>query len=331
VISKKWLQATGVAGVLVMALAACGDDDGDDANPNAEETTEASDESMEELSGTITIDGSSTVAPYSEAAAELFMGEHSGVQISVGTSGTGGGFERFCAGETDISDASRPISDDEIALCEGAGIEWEEVNVANDALSVLVHPENPVECLTVEQLNAIWAPDSTISNWSEIPDLDVDFDAPLDLYGPGSTSGTFDYFTEAINGEEGATRTDYNDIGEDDNAGLVGVEGTVGGMFYVGFTYYVENQDRIKALQIDGGGGCVEPAAETVQDGSYAPLGRQLYVYPKAEALERPEVLEFLTFYIQSNESIVEPVGGIPLTEEQKSESQAKIDSLIGG
>lgn len=320
-ISKKWWAIAGT-GALVLALAACGDsDDNGDDTGNGDGG---------DLSGTITIDGSSTVAPYSEAAAELFMGENSGVQISVGTSGTGGGFERFCAGETDISDASRAISEDEIAACEANGIEWEEINVANDALSVLVNPENPVDCLTVEQLNAIWAPDSTISSWSEIPDLDVDFDEALDLYGPGSTSGTFDYFTDEINGEEGAIRTDYEDIGEDDNAGLVGVQGTLGGMFFVGFTYFAENQDTVKALQIDGGGGCVEPSAETVQGGTYVPLGRQLYVYPSAAALERPEVDEFLRFYIDQNDAIVAPVGGIPLTAEQQAESTAKIDSLTG-
>jgi phosphate transport system substrate-binding protein len=196
---------------------------------------------------------------------------------------------------------------------------------------VLVNPENPVDCLTVEQLNQIWAPDSTLSSWSEIDGLDVDFDETLDLYGPGSTSGTFDYFTDAINGEEGAIRTDYNDIGEDDNAGIVGIEGTLGGMFFVGYTYYVENQDRVKALQVDGGNGCVEPTAEAVQDGSYAPLGRGLFIYPSAGSLERPEVQAFVQFYIEQNEGITEPVGAIPLTDEQKADAQAKIDSLTGG
>jgi phosphate transport system substrate-binding protein len=314
VISQKWLSAA-AAGVLTLSLVACGDDNG---NPG------------DGRSGSIVIDGSSTVAPYSEAAAELFMGANGGVQVSVGTSGTGGGFEKFCNGETDISDASRAISDDEIAACEANGVEWQEVAVANDALSVLVHPDNPVDCLTVDQLNAIWAPGSTISRWSDIPELGVDFDEPLDLYGPGTTSGTFDYFTEAINGEEGVQRTDYNDIGEDDNSGLVGVTGTVGGMFYVGFTYYTENQSQVKALQIDGGGGCVAPSAEAVQDGSYAPLGRQLYIYPSAAALGKPEVLAFITFYIEQNEAVTEPVGGIPLTPDQRAEAIAKVDSLAG-
>jgi phosphate transport system substrate-binding protein len=315
-ISKKWLSVVGT-GALVLTLVACGDDNGDGSGDGP--------------SGSILIDGSSTVAPYSEAAAELFMGENAGVQVSVGTSGTGGGFEKFCNGETDISDASRQISDDEIAACAANGIAWEEIAVANDALSVLVHSDNPVDCLTVDQLNAIWAPGSTIASWSEIPGLEVDFNEPLDLYGPGTTSGTFDYFTDAINGEEGAQRTDYNDIGEDDNTGLVGVTGTLGGMFYVGFTYYAENQDEVKALQIDGGGGCVAPSAEAVQDGSYAPLGRQLFIYPSAGSLARPEVLEFVTFYIEQNESITEPVGGIALTSDQQAEALDKVDGLVGG
>ena len=283
-----------------------------------------------ELSGTIRIDGSSTVAPLSEAAAELFQNENPGVQVTVGTSGTGGGFEKFCNGETDISDASRPIADDEIEACQGNDVAFEQVTVANDALSVLVHPDNPVDCLTVEQLGQIWAPGSTVSSWSQIEGLEPAFDEQLQLYGPGTDSGTFDYFTDAVNGEEGAQRTNYNNIGEDDNTGIVGVEGSLGGMFYVGFSYYVENQDRVKALQIDGGNGCVEPSLETVQDGSYSPLGRGLFIYPSAQALERPEVLAFVRFYIESQAEIAEAAGYISLTEEQEDEALAKVESLTG-
>jgi phosphate transport system substrate-binding protein len=332
VISKKWLQATTVAGVLALALAACGGDD-DDADASTDETTEASGDMAEdeELSGSVLIDGSSTVAPLSEAAAELFMTENNGVQVDVGTSGTGGGFERFCAAETDISDASRPISEDEVTLCEEGGVAYEQLTVANDALTVVVNVDNPVECLSVEQLNAIWAPDSTISSWSDVPDLDVDFSESLDLYGPGPDSGTFDYFTEAINGEEGAIRTDYNNIGENDESGIVGVEGSTGGLFFVGYTYYAENQDRVKALQIDGGSGCVEPTAETAQDGSYTPLARGLFIYPSDAALERPEVQSFVQFYIDNNDAIAEAAGAIPLTEEQKEEARSAVESLIGG
>ena len=288
------------------------------------------DEGGGELSGTIRIDGSSTVAPLSEAAAELFQNENPDVQVTVGTSGTGGGFEKFCNGETEISDASRPIADDEIEACQGNDVGFEQITVANDALSVLVHPDNPVDCLSVEQLEQIWAPGSTVSGWSQIEGLEPAFDEQLQLYGPGTDSGTFDYFTDAINGEEGAQRTNYNNIGEDDNTGIVGVEGSLGGMFYVGFSYYVENQDRVKALQIDGGNGCVEPSLETVQDGSYAPLGRGLFIYPSAQALERPEVLAFVRFYIENQAEIAEAAGYISLTEEQAEEALAKVESLIG-
>ena len=283
-----------------------------------------------DLSGTIRIDGSSTVAPLSEAAAELFQNENPDVQVTVGTSGTGGGFEKFCNGETDISDASRPIADDEIEACEGQGVAFEQVTVANDALSVLVNPENPVDCMSVEQLNQVWAPGSTVSSWSQIDGLEPAYDERLELYGPGTDSGTFDYFTDAINGEEGAQRTNYNNIGEDDNTGIVGVEGSPGGMFYVGFSYYVENQDRVKALSVDDGDGCVEPSLETVQDGSYAPLGRGLFIYPSAAALERPEVLAFIEFYIENQAEIAEAAGYISLTAEQEEQALAKVESLTG-
>ena len=283
-----------------------------------------------DLSGTIRLDGSSTVAPLSEAAAELFQEENTGVQVTVGTSGTGGGFEKFCNGETDISDASRPIADDEVEACGNKDIAYEEITVANDALSVLVNPDNPVDCLTVEQLNQIWAPGSSVSSWSQIEGLDADFDERLELYGPGTDSGTFDYFTDAINGEEGAQRTNYNNIGEDDNTGIVGVEGSLGGMFYVGYSYFVENQGRVKALQIDDGGGCVEPSLENVQGGTYTPLARELYIYPSAAALERPEVLAFIEFYIENEAEIAEAAGFIDLTDEQQQEARDKVESLVG-
>lgn len=322
-ISRKWLQAVSVAGVLALGLAACGGDDG-----NGNEDPGNSD--TETLSGQVVIDGSSTVEPVSSAAAELFMQEYEEVDVSVGTSGTGGGFEQFCLGETDISDASRPISDEEIAACEAEGISYEQITVANDALSVVVHPENPVNCLTTEQVAAIWGPDSEVGNWNDIPDLEADFDEALDLYGPGADSGTFDYFTEAINGEEGAIRQDYNNIGEDDETGIIGVEGSAGGMFFVGYTYYAENQDRVKALEIDGGDGCVAPTAETAQDGSYTPLSRGLFIYPSSAGLERPEVQEFVRFYITNNEEITSAVGAIPMTAQQQEEALTAVDALVG-
>jgi phosphate transport system substrate-binding protein len=321
---RKTLLLTCVSSALLVG--ACGGDDG------GGETTQAEGDQAQELSGTIRVDGSSTVAPLSEAAAELFNEEHPNVRISVGTSGTGGGFEKFCRGETDISDASRPIGEDEIAACEERGISQEELTVANDALSIVVNPENDwAECLTVEQLNQMWDRGSDVDNWS---DIDPEFpDEPLELYGPGTDSGTFDYFTEAINGEEGVQRTDYNNIGEDDNAVITGVGGTTGALGYVPLSFVKNNADAIKPVPIENPetGECVEPSDETVQDGTYQPLGRPLFVYAKDEAISRPEVRAFLNFYIENSDTITEQAQFIALTDEQKQEAQQAIEQLAEG
>jgi len=311
--SSKWLLALAMAAVLAVGIAACGSSD--------DSTTGGS--GGEDLSGTIRIDGSSTVAPLTEAIAEEFQAENPGVKVTVGTAGTGGGFEKFCAGETDISDASREIEPEEVETCKEDGIGFEDVHIATDALTVMINNENPVSCLTVDQLSAIWGPDSKISNWNEIPDLKEDFDEELSLYGPGTDSGTFDYFTEEINGEEGATRKDYNNVGENDNATVTGVEGSPGGMGYAGFSYYTENEGSLKALEIDNGKGCVGPSVETAQDGSYAPLSRPLFIYPSDAALKKPEVKAFVDYYLDNASGVAEGVGFVPLTEEQLEESKA--------
>jgi phosphate transport system substrate-binding protein len=302
---------------LTLMAAACGDDE--ESGDNGDTT--------EELSGTIKIDGSSTVAPLSEAAAEQFQADHPDVRVTVGTSGSGGGFEKFCNGETDISDASRPIKQEEIDACAAKGITYEEITVALDGLSVIVHPENDwAECLTVEQLKKVWEPGSTVGNWK---DVDPSFpDEKLALFGAGTDSGTFDYFTEAINGEEGASRTDYNAT-EDDNVTVNGVAGTKGGLGYLGLSYVEENAGKIKAVQIDGGSGCVAPTTATVQDGTYTPLGRPLFVYPTSAALERPEVEAFLRFYIENATEIAEQALFVPLTEAMQTEATEKIESLL--
>lgn len=320
-ISSRYLRITAAAGALTLGLAACGDGDGNGGGGG---------NGTGELSGTIVIDGSSTVAPLSEAAAELFMEENPGVRVTVSTAGTGGGFQRFCSGDTDISDASRPISDEEIAACEAGGIAYEELTVANDALTVVVNRDNPVDCLSVAQLAAVWDAGSTLTRWGEIPGLAVDFDEPLDLYGPGTTSGTYDYFNEVVTGEDGQRSDGYSDIGENDNTGITGVEGSLGGMFYVGYSYYLENQDRVKALQIDNGSGCVAPSLETVRDGTYTPLSRPLFIYPSGAALERPEVQEFVRFYIGNAAEIAEARGFVGLTDEQAAESQSRLEQLMG-
>jgi phosphate transport system substrate-binding protein len=318
---SKWWFALAAAGVLALGVAACGDDDdGGDGGGGASD-----------VSGTIRIDGSSTVAPLTEAIAEGFNEENPDVNITVGTSGTGGGFEKFCAGETDANDASEAIGEEEIAACQKGGVQYEELQVANDALTVVVNPENPVTCMTVDQLKSAWEPKSTIESWSEIQGLEPPYDETLELYGPGSDSGTFGYFTDAINGEEDAIRTDYNDVGEDDNATVTGVAGAPGGLGYFGFSFFSENQDTLKALEIDDGKGCVAPSVETVQDGSYTPLSRPLFVYPSAEALQRPEFDAFLEYYLENVNDIAEQVGFIGLTEEQLSKSRSDLESLIGG
>lgn len=317
---SKFLAALALAGVLAFGIAACGSSD-DDSSSNGSS-------SGGDLSGTIKIDGSSTVAPLSEPIAELFQNENPGVKVTVGTSGTGGGFEKFCAGETDISDASRPIEPDEEKACAKNGISTSELTVANDALTVVVNKDNPVTCMTVDQLNQIWGPDSKLSSWSEVKGLKPPYDESLDLYGPGTDSGTFDYFTEATNGEEGSSRSDYNNVGEDDNQTVTGVEGSPGGMGYFGYSFYQENADSLKALEIDGGDGCVAPSAETAQDGTYVPLSRGLFIYPSATAMKKPEVQAFLEFYLDNVNQVAEQAGFIALTEAQLAKSRKALTSL---
>jgi phosphate transport system substrate-binding protein len=319
---------------LVIIGAACGGDDDDSGSGDDTEETGDDDDASGDLSGSIAIDGSSTVAPLSELAAEDFMGENSGVQITVGTSGTGGGFEKFCNGETDISDASRPIKDDDEAEgpnCEANGIEYVELQVANDGLSVVVNPENDwADCLTVEQLKTIWSPESEgeVTSWS---DVDPSFpDEDLELFGPGTDSGTFDYFTEAINGEEGASRTDYSPS-EDDNVTVTGVSGSTGAIGYFGLSYLELNADSVKGVAVDNGDGCVEPNTETVQDGSYAPLSRPLFIYVTRDLLERPEGAAFVEYYLENATSLAEEALFVPLTEEQQQTAIDESNALKEG
>jgi phosphate transport system substrate-binding protein len=250
------------------------------------------------------------------------------VKVSVGQSGTGGGFEKFCAGETDISDASRPIKDEEIAACEESGIAYEEVQVANDGLAVVLNPQNDwADCLTVEQLETIWDQDSKVDNWSEVDSAFPDED--MQLFGAGTDSGTFDYFTEAINGEEGRSRSDYQAT-EDDNVTVQGVQGSKGAIGYFGLSYVNENEGKIKAAEIDAGDGCVAPSTDTVQSGEYKPLSRPLFVYPSDKALQRPEVKAFLEFYLENQEAITEQALYVPMTDEQLAASQELVASLAG-
>lgn len=313
--------ALAAAGVLAFGAAACGDDDSESSGSSG--ASGSTTEQTEELSGTIKIDGSSTVFPFAQAAAELFQEEQPNVQITVGQSGTGGGFEKFCAGETDISNASRPIKDDEeVPLCEKAGVAFGEIQVANDGIAVVTNPGLEVECLTTDQLKELWDKGSKVKALSDIdPSLP---DTELSLFGPGTDSGTFDFFTDVINGEEGQSRDDYQ-ASEDDNQLVTGVEGDEGGLGYFGFSYYEAQQDKLGLVQVDAGDGCVAPSKETIQDGSYKPLSRPLFMYPSSEALARPEVKAFMEFIVANQEAIADAAKFVGLTPEQVTEAEAAL------
>jgi phosphate transport system substrate-binding protein len=302
-----------VATVLCLFVAACGGNDKSSTSGGGGSSN---------LSGRITIDGSSTVAPLSEAAAELFQADNSGVKVTVGTSGTGGGFEKFCAGETDISDASRPIKPDEEApLCKKAGIGYSEVQVANDGISVVVNPQNDwVKCLTVEQLKKIWDKGSKVKSWK---DVDPAFpDEKLELFGPGTDSGTFDFFTKEINGEEGQSRSDYQ-ASEDDNVLVQGVAGTKGGLGYFGLSYAEANAGKVKIVPVgESAGACVTPSKETVQSGEYKPLSRPLFIYPSSKSIKKPHVKAFLDFYLENAAAIAEQAQFVPMTDEQAAKAK---------
>ena len=286
--------------------------------------------SSSDLTGNILIDGSSTVAPLMTLLAEDFPDENSGVRVTVGTSGTGGGFEKFCAGETDIANASREIKESEIEACKANGIEFLEVIIANDALSVVVNNDNTwAKCLTVDQLQTMWGPEAEgkVSNWNQI---DASFpNQSLNLFGAGTDSGTFDYFTKEINGEEGSSRTDYNPS-EDDNVTVKGVEGDKGALGYFGFSYLEENITKVKALEVDGGKGCVAPSLENVQNGTYTPLSRPLYVYVSLKGAQREEVKAFFEFVGENLDSLTEEALFIPLNNDQKAIEKKNLEAIAG-
>jgi phosphate transport system substrate-binding protein len=318
--------ALAAAGLLLLSACAPAAEEAAPA-PAPAETEEAA---AAELSGTVLLDGSSTVGPFAEAAAELFMEVNPGVAVTVGISGTGGGFEKFCNGETDGSNASRGIKDEEAALCAENAIEYGTVSVANDALSVIVNQDNPLECISTDALKALWELDSTVTTWGDIPGLDAGDLAGEDvvLYGPGTDSGTFDFFTDEINGDSGNIRTDYNNIGEDDNQAVQGVSGSLGAMAFIPYSFYQEYSDTVKGLAIDSGAGCIDPTVENLLAGDYTPLGRQLFMFPSASALERPEVLAFYNFVIDENEAIAGAAGLVALTDDQKAEQLAVVAGL---
>ena len=309
--------------VAVFAIGACTGDGGGATGAASGEApaTEAAmtSEPGAALTGTVAIDGSSTVYPITEAVAEEFQAANGDVQVSVAFSGTGGGFKLFCAGETDINDASRPIKaddDGEGKACEANGIEYVELQVAIDGLTVVVNPENAfASCLTVEELAKIYGPDSPENLlWS---DLRADFPAePINRFMPGADSGTFDYFTEEINGELDAA-TQFATPSEDDNVLVTGVAGDVNAIGFFGYAYYIENTDKVKALEIDGGDGCVAPTDETINSNSYAPLSRPLFIYPDVgKSKERPELKAFVDFYLDNTQALSAEVGYVALPDD---------------
>jgi len=288
-----------LAVVLGLMFGACGQGNGDPQTTG--------------LSGTVTVDGSSTVFPITEAVAEEYQRAHPGVRVTVGISGTGGGFKKFTAGETDINDASRPIKESEIAVARDNGIQFIELPVAFDGIAVVVNPDNTfVNTLTADELNAIWKPGSTVKMWSDIrpswPQREIH------LYGPGTDSGTFDYFTEAINGQSQLCRADFT-ASEDDNVLVQGIAGDADALGFFGFAYYIENESRLKLIPVDGGEGPVAPSETTINDGSYQPLSRPIFIYVGADAAQRPEVKSFVEFYLNNAPELVGEVGYVALPE----------------
>lgn len=281
----------------------------------------------------VSVDGSSTVFPLTEAVAEEFMEDTQGARVNVGVSGTGGGFSKFLRGDIAINDASRPISPEEMEKAAENGVEYIEIPVAYDGLAVVVHPENDwVECLTAEELKRLWEPNSPIDRWSQLRE---DFpDRPIDLYGPGTASGTYDYFTEAIAGESGASRSDFT-ASEDDNVLVQGIKGTKPSLGYFGLAYYENNAKDLKAIGVDpdgrnSGASCVEPSAETVKDGSYRPLSRPLFIYVNKDKLT-PTVERFVTFYLDNADELAPDVGYVGMPEDAYDLARQRFENRTTG
>ena len=285
----------------------------------------------------VQVDGSSTVFPITEAMAEEFQKAKKGkVKVTVGIAGTGGGFKKFCRGETDISDASRPILKQEMEACKGAGIEYFELPIAYDALTVIVNPKNDwVKTLTVPDLKKMWEPSAQgkVTNWNQVRSEWPN--APLKLFGPGADSGTFDYFTEAIVGKAKSSRGDFT-ASEDDNVLVQGIINDRNALGYFGFSYYVENQNKLKAVPIDAGKGAVSPSAKTVEDGTYQPLSRPIFIYVSKKSMDKPEVREFVEFYLKNAPALVKQVKYVPLpqsvyTTGAEHLKKGKVGTMFGG
>ena len=285
------------------------------------------------LRGDITIDGSSTVFPISAAVAEEFGRLTAGkVRVTVGISGTGGGFKKFCNGETDITNASRPIKATEVELCAAAGTEYMEIPVVIDGITVVVNPENDfIQCITTEELHVIWAPEAEdqVDRWNQVrPEWP---DEPLRLYGPGVDSGTFDYFTETVNGQVQASRGDFT-ASENDNVLVQGISGDRGSLGYFGYAYFVENQDKLKPVSVDGGEGCVAPSEVTINDGTYRPLSRPLFIYAREDAADQTHINQFIRYYLgPEGRQLAAVVGYIPFPVQVYDLALARFENGLVG
>ncbi|HVE99623.1 MAG TPA: PstS family phosphate ABC transporter substrate-binding protein [Mycobacteriales bacterium] len=296
---------------LSLVLVGCGDDGPSSTGSGAE------------LSGTINGDGSSTVFPIMEAVAEDFGEDHPDVKIQVGESGTGGGFEKFCAGETDFSNASRAIKDEEAAACKAKGVEFTEFKIATDGLAVVSNKDLKIDCLTVDELKKAFISGSTVKKASDVraglPGTE------LKLFTPGADSGTYDFFLEEILGKEGKFRADGVTTSEDDNVLVTGIEGSKGGLGFFGFAYYTENAERLNLVGVDGGKGCIKPSVETVLNGTYDPLSRPLYIYVKSSELARPEVKAMVEYVLGDGRELIDEVGYVQLPESEYETALAKL------
>ena len=312
---QKRLMIAVAAGALAVGVTACGSSD-------SSSTTSS-------VSGAVAIDGSSTVFPFAQAAAEGFQSANPDAKVTVGESGTGGGFEKFCAGEIDIADASRPIDEaDEVPVCKKNNVEYAQIEVANDGIAIVTNASLKMACLTTDQLNQLWKKGSDVSNYSQLGS-----GVPagkVSLYGPGTDSGTFDFFTEEINGEKGDTRTDYQPS-EDDNVLVQGVEGDSTALGYFGYSYYETNADKLNLVAVDGGDGCIKPSVETIQNGTYKPLSRTLYMYVNTASLaDKPQVKAFMNYAVYNADESATTAQIVPLTAEQLTTAKDALTKAEG-
>ena len=311
---QKRLLIAVAAGALAVGVTACGS-----SSSSGTGTT----------SGSVAVDGSSTVFPFAQASAEGFQGENPDAKVTVGESGTGGGLEKFCAGEIDIADASRPIDPaDEAPVCKKNKVEYAQIEVANDGISIVTNPALKITCLTTDQLNQLWKKGSTVSDYNQLGGGTPA--GKVSLYGPGTDSGTFDFFTETINGEKGNTRTDYQPS-EDDNVLVQGVEGDTTALGYFGYSYYESNADKLNLVGVDGGSGCVKPSVATIQDGSYKPLSRTLYMYVNTASLaDKPQVKSFIDYVVANAQASAKTAQVVPLTAAQLTTAKSELSKAEG-